>query len=206
MSMDPGLNSLLQWGIENSDASRDPNATASEPKSMSIDALRTLMGGPSDADLMKQAMAIIVSDETTQDAKMTAFDNFEQLVESIDNANNMEPLGLWTPLIQQLDSTEADLRRMAAWCVGTSVQNNIKAQERCLAVNGVAKLCTMVTKDEDKATRRKAVYALSSCVRNYQPSMNEAVKLLPKDIVGAEQVSAEDMNAIDGIMEKLRAI
>jgi hsp70-interacting protein len=203
---DPGLNSLLQWGIENSDASRDPNAPASEPKSMSIDALRTLMGGPSDADLMKQAMAIIVSDDTTHDAKMTAYDNFEQLVESIDNANNMEPLGLWTPLVQQLDSTEADLRRMAAWCVGTSVQNNIKAQERCLAVNGVAKLCTMATKDEDKATRRKAVYALSSCVRNYQPSMNEAVKLLPKEIVGAEQVSAEDMTAIDGIMEKLRAI
>jgi hsp70-interacting protein len=203
---DPGLNSLLQWGIENSDSSRDPNAPASEPQSMSIDALRTLMGGPSDADLMKQAMAIIVSDETTQDAKMTAFDNFEQLVESIDNANNMEPLGLWTPLIGQLDSTDADLRRMAAWCVGTAVQNNIKAQERCLAVNGVAKLCEMATRDEDKATRRKAVYALSSCVRNYQPSMNEAVKLLPKEIVGAEQVSAEDMDAIDGIMEKLRAL
>lgn len=162
------------------------------------------MGGPSDADLMKEAMAIVISPETTPESKMIAFDNFEQLVENLDNANNMEPLGLWTPLLGQLDSPEADMRRMAAWCVGTSVQNNIKSQERLLAMNGVAKLCHVAVKDEDQQVRRKAVYALSSSVRNYQPAMNEAVKNLPKDIVGQDQVSADDMDKIDAIMTKLR--
>jgi len=206
--MDPGLNSLLQWSVENSGDARSTDQPISEPKGMSADALRALMGGPSDADLMKQAMSIIVSADpaVTHDSKMTAFDNFEQLVENIDNANNMEPMGLWTPLIAQFDSSDADLRRMAAWCAGTAVQNNVKAQERCLAVNGVAKLCEMVTKDEDKAVRRKAVYALSSSVRNYQPAMNEAVKLLPEAIVGRDKVSAEDMDAIDSIMARLRKL
>ena len=204
MSMDPGLNSLLQWSVENSDAARDPDKPVTQPKSMSADALRSLMGGPSEADLMKEAMSVIVNAEATHDAKMIAFDNFEQLVENIDNANNMEPLGMWTPLIAQFDSSDADMRRMAAWCVGTAVQNNVKAQERCLAVNGVAKLCKLATKDEDKAVRRKAVYALSSSIRNYQPAMNEAVKALPKEIVGSDKVSAEDMDAIDAIMAKLR--
>lgn len=203
---DPGLNSLLSWSIENSDAARDPDLPTREPKGLSADALRALMGGPSDADLMRQAMTIIVSGdpEATHDAKMAAFDNFEQLIENLDNANNMEPLGLWEPLISQLDSPEADFRRMAAWCIGTAVQNNEKSQERFLAVNGVEKIVKVVLDDPDKAVRRKAVYALSSSIRNYQPAMNEAVKRLPKDIVGPDQVSAADMDVIDAIMAKIR--
>ena len=203
---DPGLNSLLQWGIENSEAGRNPEEPIREPKGLSADAIRALMGGPSDADLMREAIAIVVSDdpEITHDSKMTAFDNFEQMIENLDNANNMEALGLWTPLISLLDSPVADYRRMAAWCAGTAVQNNVKSQERFLAVNGIDKVVKLAVDDQDKAVRRKAVYALSSGVRNYQPAMNEAVKKLPKDIVGPDQVSSTDMDVIDAIMAKLR--
>jgi hsp70-interacting protein len=204
--MDKGLNSLLSWGIENSDPSRNPDQPAKGPSGLSAEALRSLMGGPSDADLMKEAIAIISSPdpEITHESKMTAFDNFEQLVEQIDNANNLEPLGLWTPLLALLQSETADFRRMAAWCVGTAVQNNVKAQERLLALNGINTLVDISVDDTDKATRKKAVYALSSAIRNYQPAMNEAVKRLPKDIVGPDQVSASDMDVIDAIMGKLR--
>lgn len=199
------MNSLLQWSIENSSGDKAPDAPLTQPRGLSADALRALMGGPSDADLMKQAMSIVMASDTTDEAKMIAFDNFEQLVENIDNANNMEPLGLWTPLVGLFDSPEPDLRRMAAWCAGTAVQNNVKAQERFLAVNGVQKICKVAVEDADKAVRRKAVYALSSAVRNYQPAMNEAQKTLPTEIIGStDKVSAEDMDAIDAIMTKLR--
>ncbi|KAK5061438.1 hypothetical protein LTR84_007981 [Exophiala bonariae] len=203
---DPGLNSLLSWSIENSEAGRTSDQPTREPKGLSADALRALMGGPSDADLMRESMAIIASDdpEVTHEVKMTAFDNFEQLIENLDNANNMESLGLWTPLIAQLDSSEADFRRMAAWCIGTAVQNNAKSQERFLAVNGVEKIVKVALDDQDKTVRRKAIYALSSSVRNYQPAMNEAVKRLPKEVTGPDQVSAADMDVIDAIMAKLR--
>lgn len=203
---DPGLNQLLQWSIENSDVGRTSDQPTREPKGLSADALRALMGGPSDADLMRQAMTIIVSTDpdVTHESKMTAFDNFEQLIENLDNANNMTPLGLWTPMVSQLESEVADYRLMAAWCLGTAVQNNEKAQERFLAVNGVSKVATVAVDDSDAAVRRKAIYALSSSVRNYQPALNEAVKKLPKDIVGDDQVSASDMDAIDAIMGKLR--
>lgn len=203
---DPGLNQLLQWSIENSDVGRTSDQPTREPKGLSADALRALMGGPSDADLMRQAMTIIISTDpdVTHESKMTAFDNFEQLIENLDNANNMTPLGLWTPMVSQLESEVADYRLMAAWCLGTAVQNNEKAQERFLAVNGVSKVATVAVDDSDAAVRRKAIYALSSSVRNYQPALNEAVKKLPKDIVGDDQVSASDMDAIDAIMGKLR--
>ena len=57
------------------------------------------MGGPSDATLLKEAMAAIQSPDASNENKLVAFDNFEQLIENIDNANNIESLGLWTPLI-----------------------------------------------------------------------------------------------------------
>lgn len=206
--MDQGLNSLLKWGITNSD---NPGNTANANDSSRVstnglneEALRALLGGPSDAELMKQSMEVVLNSEATLEAKVTAFDNFEQLIESIDNANNMEPLGLWTPLISQLDNSEAELRRMAAWCIGTAVQNNPKSQERFLAVNGIPKLCKVAINDSDTTVRKKAVYALSSEVRNYQPGLNEAVKCLPQEIAGPDKVSASDMDAIDVIMTKLR--
>ena len=206
--MEPGLSSLLEWSVKNSEGGRQGQngAPVQEPNGMSADALRALMGGPSDADLMREAMTIIISTdpEVTLDSKKTAFDNFEQLVENIDNANNMEPLGLWTPLISQLGSPEPDLRRMAAWSIGTAVQNNVKAQERFLALDGVPKLCKLTLEDGNQDVRRKAVYALSSEIRNYQPAMNEAVKSLPKDIVGPDEISSTDMDVIDAIMGKLR--
>ena len=210
--MDPGLNSLLQWSIENSAAS-NPNPDGAQPQTsletskshgLNAKALARLMGGPSDADLMREAMTVIQNPSATISSKTDAFDNFEQLVESIDNANNLTPLGLWEPLIAQLGSAEAELRKMAAWCIGTAVQNNVTAQEKLLEMNGIPLLCRLAVEDGDEGVGRKCVYALSSGIRNYQQGMDELVKCLPKDIVGPDQVSASDMEVIDAIMGKLR--
>jgi hypothetical protein len=73
---------------------------------------------------------------------MTAFDNFHMLIEDLNNANNIENIslegkgesedktGLWDMLLEQLRHQEADIRRMAAWCIGTAVQNNEKTQRK----------------------------------------------------------------------------
>ncbi len=131
------MNQLLKWSIENADASRNDPTASTDPKderpsgrSINADALNALLGGPTDADLMRQSMAAIQSPDISLEDRLVAFDNFEQLIENLDNANNMEPLGLWTPLTGLLESEEPDIRRMAAWCLGTAVQNNVKAQER----------------------------------------------------------------------------
>jgi len=203
--MEPGLNSLLQWGIENSSSStQNGEQLPTTTRGLNAEALAALMGGPSDADLMKESMTVIRHPDADLESKTIAFDNLEQLIENIDNANNLEPLGLWQPLVDQLDSAESEMRKMAAWCIGTAVQNNAKAQERLLAINAIPMLCKLAVEDIDRSVRRKCVYALSSGVRNYQPGMNEAVKALPKEFVGPDQVSAADMEVIDAIMAKLR--
>jgi hypothetical protein len=65
-------------------------------------------------------------------------------------------------------------------------------------------LITLSTNDPDPKVRRKAVYAISSAVRNYQPAMDELIRYLPFDDAGEDRVDAGDMGAIDIIMERLR--
>lgn len=126
---DPNLNTLLKWGVENSSVSEG----AEKPKTqLTPEALAALFGGnqKSDAQMMKDNMEVIKREDCDLEDRITAFDNFEQLIENLDNANNLEALNLWIPLIEQLENKEAELRRFAAWCIGTAVQNNIKTQEK----------------------------------------------------------------------------
>lgn len=71
-------------------------------------------------------------------------------------------------------------------------------------MNSLPTLVYMATTDPAPGTRKKAVYALSSAVRNYQPAMNEVVKHLP-DGYPRDKVDAGDMEAVDTVMDKLRA-
>ncbi|KAI9831947.1 MAG: hypothetical protein M1826_002675 [Phylliscum demangeonii] len=193
--MNPALNQLLKWGIENSDPLADSHpptvdggggveAAGASGRRPDLEALNALFSGPSDADLMKEAMTAITSSETSLSNKLVAFDNFEQLIESLDNANNMTVLQLWEPLIAQLQSEEADVRHMAAWCVGTAVQNNVPAQKSAVDMGAVPALVKLALQDKEEKVRRKAIYALSSSVRNYQPAFNAMAKELPEDVMG----------------------
>ncbi|KAM0691243.1 hypothetical protein Q7P36_010014 [Cladosporium allicinum] len=209
---DPGLNRLLQWSVQNSAASRNDPTTVQtddvrEPaRALNPELLKQLMGGPSEADLMKQAMHAIVAplDQCDLENKLIAWDNFEQLIEGIDNAKNMQPLGLWIPLVEQLDHEIPDMRAWAAHCLNTAVQNNPDCQERCLAINAIPKLIKQVLKDTDKTARKKAAGALSSEVRNYQPGCDELVKLLPNDVWSTGKIDSSDMDAVDVLIDVLR--
>ena len=160
------------------------------------------------SDLMKDSMSAILSTdpEMTMEARMIAFDNFEQLIENLDNANLMEPLKLWAPLISLLSSEESELRMMAAWCIGTAVQNNEKSQKMLYSEGGIPPLVDLaIDEKQTREVRRKAIYALSSAMRNFQDAMNEfvdEVKDMGKTNYGI--VDAGDMDAVDGIINGLR--
>ncbi|KAL8710520.1 MAG: hypothetical protein Q9220_004953 [cf. Caloplaca sp. 1 TL-2023] len=209
--MDPGMNHLLKWSIENSDTTRkdptaetDPKAERSSGQGLTYETIKSLMGGPSDAELMKQSIAAIQSPEVSLENKTIAFDNFEQLIENLDNANNMESLGLWSPLVAELSNSEAELRRMAAWCIGTAVQNNPKSQERLVAVRGIPILIRLALEDKTEQVRRKAIYALSSGIRNYAPGLDALMQQLPQDMRPDGKVDAGDMDEVDKIIDAIK--
>lgn len=204
---DKRLKELLRWSIENAETGTAEGAAApaAPASNLTPDVMAALMGGPSEADLMRASMEIIASTDVTLENKLIAFDNFEQLIESLDNANNIANMGLWPPLLAQLASDEAELRTMAAWCIGTAVQNNEKTQEKLLAEEGIKPLVALATNAEETETvRRKAVYALSSAIRNYQPALDAAVAELAAVGQTFEKVDATDMEAVDTIITPLR--
>ncbi|KAI2643521.1 nucleotide exchange factor Fes1-domain-containing protein [Xylaria nigripes] len=230
---DKSLNELLKWSIENSVSGPDGTTDAAPKSTLNPEILAALMGGPSDADLMRDSMAAIQSTdpEITLESKLIAFDNFEQLIESLDNANNLSKLGLWTPLLECLAYDEAEIRVMAAWCIGTAVQNNEPCQERFVALGGVEKLVQMAVgkrlpsptpasengvatteagKEETNAVRRKVIYALSSAIRNYQPAMDVCTAELRRhgqgELVGEEgkTIDATNMDTVDVMINTLR--
>lgn len=65
-------------------------------------------------------------------------------------------------------------------------------------------LVSLATTDSNAATRKKAIYAISSAVRNYQPAMDELTKSLPEGYP-TDKTDAANMEAIDAIMDKLRS-
>jgi len=205
---DPGLNNLLKWGIQNSEASCTDVAAADQPPPQldaeALQRLMTGMSGPSDAQLMQESMQVIQNEEAELEHRETAFDNFEQLIENLDNANNIESLGLWTPLVEQLENKESELRFYAAWCCGTAVQNNIKTQERLLVVGAIPVLVRMATSDAEKKNRKKAIFALSSAVRNFQAALDAAVEHMPAEFKPQQKLDANDMESVDVLINKLR--
>lgn len=162
------------------------------------------MGAPDSAQLMKDAMHAIEHPELSIEDKEQAFENLMELVEQIDNANNLENLGLWPPLLQKLDHEESSLRMWAAWTCGAATQNNPKTQAKFAELGGVEKVAKMAVSDPVKEVRLKSVFAVSSVVRNFEVGLEKALSVLPESIKGAEKYDACDMEAISGLMGKMR--
>jgi hsp70-interacting protein len=73
-------------------------------------------------------------------------------------------------------------------------------------LDAIPTLANLALSDPAPNVRQKAVYALSSGIRNYPPALNVALQTLPEHIVGrpAAGVDAGDMGVIDQIMTNLR--
>ncbi|KAK9318523.1 armadillo-type protein [Lipomyces starkeyi] len=161
------MEKLLKWSIENSqEAGTDPDSQ--RQKAPNPEVLAQLFGQPEDAQLMRAAMDTILDPNVDLETKETAFDNLEMLVENLDNANNLESLDLWAPLIEQLANPSPVLRKMACWVIGTAVQNNPKSQAALLMYpKAVPNLLRIASTDPSKEARLKAMYSLSSAIRNH---------------------------------------
>lgn len=160
------MEKLLHWSIANAQGDSEAVARAGQPDPKLLEQL--FGGGPDEPTLMKHAMAVISNPEATLENKLTAFDNFEMLIENLDNANNIENLKLWEPLIAVLDSPESELRAFALSVTGTAVQNNEKSQNNFAKYDGsLAKVMQIVgNAQEDAQVRIKAFYTLSSLMRH----------------------------------------
>lgn len=105
--------------------SAPPAADAHKP--LTSEMLDLIMGKP-DSITMKEKMAIASNTAADVDERVMALDDFEMLIEMIDNANNMPVLKLWEPLLALVNDPVDEVARHALWVAGTAIQNNLKGQ------------------------------------------------------------------------------
>ncbi|KAJ1498116.1 hsp70 nucleotide exchange factor fes1 [Coelomomyces lativittatus] len=114
---------------------------------------------------MKDNMAIILNQEETLENRLTAFDDLELLVESIDNSNDLKACQLWEPLFQLLSDPLPEIRKFAGWVIATSIQNNPTATMHFLEMNGIQKYIERVDQEEDPDVISKLI-SISSALIN----------------------------------------
>ncbi|KAM5532526.1 hypothetical protein V8D89_013813 [Ganoderma adspersum] len=160
------MESLLRWGIANS-APQDGTQPPPQPRTDLDPGIIDAILGKSDAELMKEALAVAVDETRDEDDRVQALDDFEMLVEQIDNANNLEKLKMWEPLQALLVNSSPEIQRQTLWVLGTAVQNNPAAQNSYLALSPLPALLSFLSPSvRSGKTRSKAVYALSSLLRH----------------------------------------
>ncbi|AMD18748.1 HBL154Cp [Eremothecium sinecaudum] len=169
------MEKLLHWSIASAQGDKDAVEKAGQPDPKLLQQL--FGGGPDEPALMKQAVQVITNPEAELENKLVAFDNLQMLIENLDNANNLENLRLWEPLIGVLDSPEAELRANTLWVIGTAVQNNDKSQNNFMKYkDSMKKLVTLVNSPEEQASVKvKGIYALSNLVRHNKVAHDEFV-------------------------------
>ncbi|CAR23698.1 Hsp70 nucleotide exchange factor FES1 [Lachancea thermotolerans CBS 6340] len=195
------MDKLLHWSIANSQGDQEAIEKVGKPDPQLLQQL--FGGGPDETELMKQAVTVASNPEATLDAKLVALDNFEMLIENLDNANNIENLKLWEPLIKLISDPESEIRANVLSIVGTAVQNNEKSQDNFLKYkDGVRKLIESARAVSEKsAVRTKAFYALSNLTRHNKASFEAVETLGGLDVI---LPVLEDNNATDKL--KLRAL
>jgi hsp70-interacting protein len=81
------MDSLLRWAIENSTPAAE--GTTITPRSdLDPEIIDYILGKP-DAVLMKEALDVAVDASKSEGDRLQALDDFEMLVENIDNANGV---------------------------------------------------------------------------------------------------------------------
>lgn len=165
------MDKLLHWSIAQQAGDKEALAKIGEPDPK---LLNQLFGGPDEVALMKESIAVAHNPKVETKDKEIALDNFEMLIENMDNANNIENLGLWHPIVDLLkNEVPDDLRIIVCGIIGTAVQNNPKSQEDFAKTNGLQELVKLAGDGQKKALQNKSLYAISSYIRNYKPGYKQ---------------------------------
>ncbi|CCM00701.1 uncharacterized protein FIBRA_02741 [Fibroporia radiculosa] len=167
------MENLLRWGIEHSAGQQ---STSTPPRRDLDPGVIDAILGKSDSQMMKEALTVAVDETRNEDDRIQALDDFEMLVEQIDNANNVDKMKMWEPLHGLLTSSSStdEIKMQVLWIIGTAVQNNPSAQASYLSLNPASTLaaCLDSSVRSDKL-RSKAVYALSGLLKHNAPAVRQ---------------------------------
>ncbi|CAO1624917.1 unnamed protein product [Jaminaea pallidilutea] len=184
MANNPNMDALLKWSMRNQDPNAPPASEIAEQlaqgKRPDLDpSVLDAMMGKSEAQMMQEELAVAVNEKRSDDDRATALDNFEMLIESIDNANLITSMKMWQPLLALLSSTSSPQLQVATlWILGTAVQNNPSAQDALLHAptangQGLDAILPLLRDSSDMGVRAKAMYTVSGLLGHYPKAVQE---------------------------------
>ena len=156
---------LLKWALSNSSPSSSRNVPVLDEELMEA------ILGKSEAKCMKECVEYACDTNNTLPDRLSLLDELEMLVESIDNANDVDHMGLWPKIFSLLSSgSDAKIKAAALWIIGTAAQNNPQVQQVILRYNVLDVAFSFLSptinnEDEDDEVRKKAVYVISSIAK-----------------------------------------
>ncbi|XP_066394072.1 hsp70 nucleotide exchange factor FES1-like isoform X2 [Miscanthus floridulus] len=134
-------------------------------RQMEIKELMEKLKVPSDAELMKIAIADLNNSSVSLEDCHRALQELLLLVEPIDNANDLDKLGGLLPLIRELSNADEGIRTTSAWVLGKASQNNVLVQNQILGYGALERLVKMGYSSSSQEAA-KALYAISSLIRD----------------------------------------
>ncbi|URD81607.1 Nucleotide exchange factor Fes1 [Musa troglodytarum] len=195
------LDGMLQWAIAGHSDPEKLKEKAMDVQRLSEDELKKRrleikelmekLKMPSDAELMKIAIADLNNSSITLEDRQRALNELLFLVEPIDNANDLDKLGGLVMVIRELDNTETHIRTTSAWILGKASQNNALVQNQILTHGALTKLMKMVNSSFTEEAV-KALYAISALIRNNEIGQrlfySEEGYIMLQDIMGNSSI------------------
>ncbi|GEQ72095.1 hypothetical protein JCM33374_g5781 [Metschnikowia sp. JCM 33374] len=168
------MEKLLQWSIAQQTGDKDAQEKIGQPDPKM---LSQLFGGPDEPTLMKQSMMVASNPEATDEDKEVALENFEMLIENLDNANNIENMKLWPSVIEQLHSENQTFQVLAASIIAIATQNNPSSQDAfAKQEKGLSKLIDLSSNTSiPKELHMKSTFALASIIRNNEDASSKFI-------------------------------
>jgi len=141
---------------------------------------------------MLKDLQIMGEDSNDLDTKERALENLELHVQRLDLANDFHKIGGYTLLIGLLNSEHEGLQWRAGDLIATLVQNNPYCQNAALETGLVPALIQVLDSDASPLVKTKALYALSSLIRNFPEGQksfieNDGFSVLVRTMLSGEE-------------------
>jgi len=120
-----------------------------------------------DLDRMKESLTLL-KDEKNEHSVLEitkSLEELEDLVESIDNANDLVKINGLHVILPLLRSTESTIRSATASVLTTCLQNNPNFQKSLIEINGFQILVELFKNDTDESVQLKTLGAISAIIK-----------------------------------------
>ncbi|XP_063301455.1 nucleotide exchange factor SIL1 [Pelobates fuscus] len=130
-----------------------------------------------DFDIMTRIINRFNHSMSTLAEKLDALYELEYYVHQVDNAQDLHKLGGLQLLINSLNSTEPSLIEHSAFVVGSALASNPNVQIQAFEGGALQKLLVILATEQSVSVKKKALYALSSLLRQFPYAQHQFLKL-----------------------------